>query len=60
MSTLPHLQKNCRALYVKLTQLRLHKLAVERNLQHKADIYEFPEQFRAGIPRINGIYAITL
>lgn len=39
-------------LYVKLTQVRLYKLAVERNLQRKAEIYDFPEQFRAAIPKI--------
>jgi type VI secretion system protein ImpL len=39
-------------LYVKLTQVRLHKLSVERNLQRKAEIYDFPEQFHAAMPKI--------
>lgn len=39
-------------LYLRLCQWRLQKIAVTRNLHHKIDIYDFPEQFNASIPKI--------
>ncbi len=45
-------QQKLQALYVRLTQLRLDKLAMERNRARKSEIYEFPEQFSAAIPRL--------
>lgn len=39
-------------LYLKLIQLRIAKLTLERNQQRKAEIFEFPEQFKAAIPKI--------
>lgn len=39
-------------LYAKLTQIRFPIMAVERNPQRKARIYDFPEQYQATMPRI--------
>ncbi|MCK4609220.1 MAG: type VI secretion system membrane subunit TssM, partial [Gammaproteobacteria bacterium] len=47
-------------LYLKLTQLRLHKLSMERNLQRKYTIYDFPEQFRASLVRVKQLISLLL
>ena len=46
------IEQQLQALYVKLTQIRLHKLSIERHPGRKADIYDFPEQFNTALPRI--------
>jgi len=47
-------------LYIKLTKLRLHKMSVERNLQRKITIFDFPEQFRASLDYIKQFIQLLL
>jgi len=49
-----------RELYGKLTQLCLHKMSVERNLQRKIAIYDFPEQFQVALHRVKQFIGLLL
>lgn len=47
-------------LYAKLIQLRLAKIAVAQNLNHKLTLYNFPEQFKNSLKRINQFITLLL
>lgn len=39
-------------LYLRLAQLCLQKISMERNLRHKSEILDFPKQFSASMPKL--------
>ena len=47
-------------LYFKLSKLRLHKMSVDRNLQRKITIFDFPEQFRSSLDYIKQFIQLLL
>ncbi len=46
-------EKHLNNLYVRLCHIRLHKMSMQRNLNRKAELFDFPSQFGAAAEKIN-------
>ncbi len=45
-------ERKMRELYAKLSELRLRKMSMQRNLERKASLFDFPNQFVAATERL--------
>lgn len=46
-------ERNLNNLYVRLCDMRLRKVSMQRNLNRKAELFDFPSQFGAAAEKIN-------
>jgi type VI secretion system protein ImpL len=46
-------EKNLKNLYIRLCDMRLRKVSMQRNLKRKADMFDFPSQFGAAAEKLN-------
>lgn len=54
------IQEKLGQLYNQLTAHRIHKLAMERNIKRKYTIYDFPEQFKSAVERLDNFIGLLL